>query len=1036
MSAVVDNTPLSVNRRASNTTVYYYDDQKKVGSQCSGSLYPPPKPPSGHVAGLTGHHSTPSNASAAVSEHLLHGGSSTMPGTPHLAASSSNSSCISPCVQASQLPQGSTVEYYSQSLGRWIPAKVMSVIPPDDPRAGGSKVGLVHLDCKPMARVEQVRYAGPPAGMPLYSSGPASAPTPNFIDVPAAFSMFNSPPPSFIPGGPSVGPPTVRVMRSSTTTIPTADRRSSYITKTTSRGFQNPGKAVQLISASGDKLVVNSEALDLLEALGHDKQVSVVTVVGMYRSGKSYLLNRLVRGPDGAASTEGPQKENKLINKLLKFGRKKADAAHRPPPVVFETGNEVNACTKGIWMYICEEELDDKVVIFLDCEGLGSTGRDKTYDTKLMAMALLMSSVFIYNSKGCLDETAFNGLSLVCEHAKQLIREFNTEFGGTAPGGVLSTSFLWVLRDFVLALENENGESITSSEYLESALRSRANKDISKTILECFMYRDCDTLVQPTIDEGNLQKLDTIPDAKLRKEFITQVQSLCGKIWTMAGSRPVTINKHGGGTPLTPAALAAYVRKLGEHLSSSSTLAGFSLPSTWVQVQHEALASLIDTLSLAHGDEVDGMVAELPLATRELDDRLAAAMRRVEIEYRRKALGDETDQLYQQYLDELMQMAKAQEGRVYPLNDDKARSSVEEVAMRLLEEVMPDLVPGWSEEDLEMVLSESAKLLTEKLRWILEEIMTTTRGPRGARLMVAAQKIIEISGLFVTELDRKAEGISNDERITRHQRNEALAGIDKLKKTALTDLTAKVAELEEELARRDRRERELLERVEGRETEIEKMADSVRSQLVVAAASAWGESQLNENWEGKVEDLERQVEQLVREKKELEDALANTEERAKEAHDGQVDFESTKNNEIDMLTETLIDKTGEIARLNEELEKAQADLDNAEAAAKEAELAVFTATRDMAADHDKNITEWRDRVEQLQSENAEVQARLREEVEGREKAIRVVYEEKAAATEAAHEAMTKLREEIKELKDRVARGGGPRSKRKCLPFCR
>lgn len=80
------------------------------------------------------------------------------------------------------------------------------------------------------------------------------------------------------------------------------------------------------------------------------------------------------------------------------------------------------------------------------------------------------------------------------------------------------------------------------------------------------------------------------------------------------------------------------------------------------------------------------MVAELPMATRELDDRLAAALRRVEIEYRRKALGEqrsvlsqqlgylpgeESDQLYQQYLDELIQGAKAQEGRVYPLNDDK-----------------------------------------------------------------------------------------------------------------------------------------------------------------------------------------------------------------------------------------------------------------------------------------------------------------------------------------------------------------------------
>lgn len=133
----------------------------------------------------------------------------------------------------------------------------------------------------------------------------------------------------------------------------------------------------------------------------------------------------------------------------------------------------------------------------------------------------------------------------------------------------------------------------------------------------------------------------------------------------------------------------------------------------------------------------------------------------------------------------------------------RARTSAEEVAMRLADEVMPELVPGWPSEegDLDMVLSESAKRLTEKLRWVLEEIMTTTRGPRGARLMVAAHKvgllliysmipllgqIIEISGLFVTELDRKAEGISHNEHLTRQQRDEALAGIDKLKKTALT----------------------------------------------------------------------------------------------------------------------------------------------------------------------------------------------------------------------------------------------------------
>lgn len=103
-------------------------------------------------------------------------------------------------------------------------------------------------------------------------------------------------------------------------------------------------------------------------------------------------------GPNGAANaSDDPQnKENKLLNKLLKFGKKKDGSGNRPPSVVFETGSDVNGCTQGIWMYICDEELHDKVVVFLDCEGLG---RDRAHDSKLMAMAMLMSSVLIYNSK-------------------------------------------------------------------------------------------------------------------------------------------------------------------------------------------------------------------------------------------------------------------------------------------------------------------------------------------------------------------------------------------------------------------------------------------------------------------------------------------------------------------------------------------------------------------------------------------------------------------------------------------------------------
>lgn len=110
------------------------------------------------------------------------------------------------------------------------------------------------------------------------------------------------------------------------------------------------------------------------------------------------------------------------------------------------------------------------------------------------------------------------------------------------------------------------------------------------------------------------------------------------------------------------------------------------------------------------------------------------------------------------------------------------------------------------------------------------------------------------------------------------------------------------------------------------------MVDTIRSIPVCHQSAAdtarKRESQANKSWEGKLERLEKQVEELTREKEELEDVLVSTEERMKEAQEGKVaglrevvgsipgavifqdDFESSKNNEIDTLTETLIGKTG------------------------------------------------------------------------------------------------------------------------------
>ena len=76
-------------------------------------------------------------------------------------------------------------------------------------------------------------------------------------------------------------------------------------------------------------------------------------------------------------------------------------------------------------------------------------------------------------------------------------------------------SFLWVLRDFALRLQDERGNAITSQEYLEGCLRSQPghsdtaiSKNHTRQLIRAFFAdRDCEVLVRPAEDEKVAQYL-------------------------------------------------------------------------------------------------------------------------------------------------------------------------------------------------------------------------------------------------------------------------------------------------------------------------------------------------------------------------------------------------------------------------------------------------------------------------------------------------------------------------------------------------
>uniref|UniRef100_K3YPH3 GB1/RHD3-type G domain-containing protein n=1 Tax=Setaria italica TaxID=4555 RepID=K3YPH3_SETIT len=281
--------------------------------------------------------------------------------------------------------------------------------------------------------------------------------------------------------------------------------------------------------------------------------VGVVSVCGRARQGKSFILNQLLGRSSGflVAST------------------------HRP-------------CTKGLWMWsapIKRTALDgtEYSLLLLDSEGIDAYDQTGTYSIQIFSLAVLLSSMFIYNQMGGIDEAALDRLSLVTEMTKHIRVRANGGRSTASELGQFSPIFIWLLRDFYLDLV-ENDRKITPRDYLEIALRplEGRGKDISskneirESIRSLFPDRECFTLVRPLNNENELQRLDQIPLEKLRTEFQAGLDELTRFIFER--TRP----KQVAGTIMTGPVLAGVTQSFLDALNNGAVP---TISSSWQSVE-------------------------------------------------------------------------------------------------------------------------------------------------------------------------------------------------------------------------------------------------------------------------------------------------------------------------------------------------------------------------------------------------------------------------------------------------------------------
>lgn len=70
---------------------------------------------------------------------------------------------------------------------------------------------------------------------------------------------------------------------------------------------------------------------------------------------------------------------------------------------------------------------------------------------KIFSLAVLLSTTFVYNSFGSIDETALQTLSLVLN----LVNSIDKDSSSTRP------QFIWVVRDFSLQLIDSEGKILS-----------------------------------------------------------------------------------------------------------------------------------------------------------------------------------------------------------------------------------------------------------------------------------------------------------------------------------------------------------------------------------------------------------------------------------------------------------------------------------------------------------------------------------------------------------------------------------------------
>jgi hypothetical protein len=193
----------------------------------------------------------------------------------------------------------------------------------------------------------------------------------------------------------------------------------------------------------------------------------------------------------------------------------------------------------------------NRCLVLLDVEGLYSDKTDEKskHDLQMFALAVLCSSVIIYNTKNVIDASALDGLHLTSQIATEFMQTNDDNPNSHNPNDNKTNEnnpnsyhlqdhfpiLVWAIRDQFLDFEVTGKDEPSSDEYMEHCLQ----KEGCKVIRDHFRKRKCFAFPPPVSNMRKMKGLGTIGEDELDEDFLEETKKLLNFIKQKGKSKKI-----------------------------------------------------------------------------------------------------------------------------------------------------------------------------------------------------------------------------------------------------------------------------------------------------------------------------------------------------------------------------------------------------------------------------------------------------------------------------------------------------------------